>query len=157
MPCGGGSDAGRGRPATTRPASQRQEPDQQRPAAGRRVEHDGGAVAGDQVGLDLLIGPALGDAGRTVARTVTAVWALESATDRSSQLGHRIPDSMASARWAPVGGADEKTPLPTTRATTSTTPSTVHSGKRRRGHACSGAWPWRDDLVEVGGRHRRRR
>ena len=47
-----------------------------------------------------------------MARTVTAVGALESATDRSSQLGQRMTDSMAAARWALVGGVDEKTPLP---------------------------------------------
>ena len=66
----------------------------------------------------------------TVARTVTAVGALETATDRSSQLGHRMTDSMAAARGAFVGGVDESTPLPATRATTSTTPSTVHRGNR---------------------------
>ncbi len=66
-----------------------------------------------------------------MARTVTAVGALESATERSSQLGQRMTDSMEAARWALVGGVDENTPLPTSRATTRTTASRVQTGNRR--------------------------
>jgi hypothetical protein len=77
-------------------------------------------------------------------RTVTAVWALESATERSSQLGHLIPEAMASTRWARVSGLDEKTPLPMRRATMRTTPRTAQtSGRRRaRDELLTDEWPW---------------
>ena len=61
----------------------------------------------------------------TVARTATAVEALDWATDRSSQLGQRITDSMAEARWDAVGGDPESAPLPTISAPTRTTPNRV--------------------------------
>ena len=77
-----------------------------------------------------------------MVRTVTAVGALDAATDRSSQLGQRITDSMAAARWALVGGDEENTPLPISSATTSTTPSNVHSGKCRL-FTVPKPWPWR--------------
>ncbi len=78
-----------------RPRDHGEHPHQQRPAAGRRVEHDGRPVAVDQVGLDLLVGPSLGDqlADRRPARSPpSARWTRPPRGPRSS-------DSGAPTRW----------------------------------------------------------
>ena len=54
--------------------------------------------------MDLLIGATRVDELGTVARTATAVGAVDWATERSSQLGQRMTESMAEARWAGSAG-----------------------------------------------------
>ena len=78
----------------------------------------------------------------TVARTATAVEALDWATERSSQLGQRITDSMAEARWAAVGGDPDSAPLPTISAPTRQHAQQGPEGQRpaSRAHGRPHAW-----------------
>ena len=130
-----GRQRGQRRPAT----EQGEQPDQQRPPAGRRVEHDGGPVAVDQIGLDLLVGPPLGDLlghGRP-----------HGDRGRGAGLGHREVFAARAAerriRWprrarAAVGGDELRIrcprpgPAPARRRGRSTARTGVTGGARSR-------------------------